>query len=112
MFSNRKLDTLSDSDTTSSTEKHVSRRLAVPRQSDSQSSRKLGSRDASNRSDQRVSSSQRSHSGLQDSDEDATLNEVIGKFDESYVYEKETDILRYVEIIFSSTNSRRPKICI
>lgn len=31
----------------------------------------------------------------QESDEDATLNEVMGKFDESYVYEKETDILRF-----------------
>lgn len=30
----------------------------------------------------------------QESDEDATLNEMMGKFDESYVYEKETDILR------------------
>jgi hypothetical protein len=30
----------------------------------------------------------------QDSDDDATLNEMMGKFDESYVYEKETDILR------------------
>lgn len=30
-----------------------------------------------------------------DSDEDATLNE-IGKFDESYVYEKENDFLRLV----------------
>lgn len=30
-----------------------------------------------------------------DSDEDATLNEMMGKFDESYCYEKETDILRY-----------------
>lgn len=30
-----------------------------------------------------------------DSDEDATLNEMMGKFDESYHYEKETDILRY-----------------
>lgn len=29
-----------------------------------------------------------------DSDEDATLNEMMGKFDESYCYEKETDILR------------------
>uniref|UniRef100_A0A1B0CY23 Uncharacterized protein n=1 Tax=Lutzomyia longipalpis TaxID=7200 RepID=A0A1B0CY23_LUTLO len=29
-----------------------------------------------------------------ESDEDATLNEMMGKFDESYVYEKETDILR------------------
>lgn len=29
-----------------------------------------------------------------DSDEDATLNEMMGKFDESYHYEKETDILR------------------
>lgn len=31
---------------------------------------------------------------FQESDEDATLNEMIGKFDESYTYEKETDILR------------------
>ncbi|XP_055379416.1 putative uncharacterized protein DDB_G0282133 isoform X2 [Condylostylus longicornis] len=29
----------------------------------------------------------------QDSDEDTTLNEMMGKFDESYIYEKETDIL-------------------
>lgn len=29
------------------------------------------------------------------SDDEATLNEMIGKFDESYIYEKETDILRY-----------------
>lgn len=28
------------------------------------------------------------------SDDEATLNEMIGKFDESYIYEKETDILR------------------
>lgn len=28
------------------------------------------------------------------SDDDATLNEMMGKFDESYIYEKETDILR------------------
>lgn len=26
-------------------------------------------------------------------DEDATFNELMGKFDESYIYEKETDIL-------------------
>lgn len=32
-----------------------------------------------------------------DSDEDATLNEMMGKFDESYCYEKETDILRYAK---------------
>lgn len=29
-----------------------------------------------------------------ESDEDATFNELMGKFDESYCYEKETDILR------------------
>lgn len=28
------------------------------------------------------------------SDDDTTLNEMMGKFDESYIYEKETDILR------------------
>lgn len=27
------------------------------------------------------------------SDDDVTLNEMLGKFDESYIYEKETDIL-------------------
>lgn len=27
------------------------------------------------------------------SDDDVTLNEMLGKYDESYVYEKETDIL-------------------
>lgn len=31
-----------------------------------------------------------------DSDEDATFNEMMGKFDESYCYEKETDILRWL----------------
>lgn len=41
-----------------------------------------------------IASSKHDHS-LQESDEDATLNEVMGKFDESYVYEKETDILRF-----------------
>lgn len=34
-----------------------------------------------------------------ESDDDATLNEMMGKFDESYCYERETDILRYSEII-------------
>jgi hypothetical protein len=35
-----------------------------------------------------------SHSNTSDlSDDDLTLNEMLGKFDESYVYEKETDIL-------------------
>lgn len=36
-----------------------------------------------------------------ESDEDATLNEMMGKFDESYVYEKETDILRLVYLSLS-----------
>lgn len=38
-----------------------------------------------------ISISTTQHEG---SDDDATLNE-IGKFDESYVYEKENDFLRY-----------------
>ncbi|XP_046383825.1 protein PRRC2A [Ischnura elegans] len=38
------------------------------------------------------SSSRSSHCGTEEDEEDATLNE-MGKFDESYVYEKETDIL-------------------
>lgn len=33
------------------------------------------------------------HETLDSEDEDATFNELMGKFDESYVYEKETDIL-------------------
>lgn len=41
---------------------------------------------------QLVSNSTHQHG---DSDDDATLNE-IGKFDESYVYEKENDFLRFV----------------
>lgn len=36
-----------------------------------------------------------------ESDDDATLNE-IGKFDESYVYEKENDFLRFVLLLASS----------
>lgn len=93
-FFHSKLDTLSDSDTTSSTEKHVSRKLAIS--SKSNNSNHNNNKDLSNRSDTRVSS-QRSGLSNRDqqdiSDEDATLNEMIGKFDESYVYEKETDIL-------------------
>lgn len=42
-------------------------------------------------SSQHVSNSTNQH----ESDDDATLNE-IGKFDESYVYEKENDFLRFV----------------
>lgn len=43
-------------------------------------------------SSQHVSNSTNQHG---ESDDDATLNE-IGKFDESYVYEKENDFLRLV----------------
>lgn len=35
------------------------------------------------------------------SDDDETLNEMMGKFDESYIYEKETDILRYIFCFFN-----------
>uniref|UniRef100_A0A336MZJ1 CSON009102 protein n=1 Tax=Culicoides sonorensis TaxID=179676 RepID=A0A336MZJ1_CULSO len=87
-----KLDTLSDSDTTSSTEKHVSRKLAISNKANNNHN---NSKDVSNRSDTRVSSQRTglSNRSQQESDDDATLNEMIGKFDESYVYEKETDIL-------------------
>lgn len=64
----------------------MSRKLAAPR--------KTSSSATANNSRSEHKSSQRSHSHGQDSDEDATLNEMMGKFDESYVYEKETDILR------------------
>lgn len=44
------------------------------------------------RSSSSSSISSMTHS-IRSSDDDITLNEMMGKFDESYVYEKETDIL-------------------
>ncbi|XP_058833760.1 uncharacterized protein DDB_G0283357 [Topomyia yanbarensis] len=76
----KKLNILSDSDSSSSTEKVVSKKMLTPR-----SIRKEA--DLS-RLDSKVT-----YCSNQDSDEDATLNEMMGKFDESYHYEKETDIL-------------------
>lgn len=43
--------------------------------------------------------------GGAESDDDATLNEMMGKFDESYCYEKETDILRCYTINFKTFHS-------
>lgn len=74
----------------------MSRKLAISSRSNNSYKKNNNNKDLSNRSDTRVSS-QRSNLSNRDqqdvSDEDATLNEMIGKFDESYVYEKETDIL-------------------
>lgn len=71
---------LSDSDSDSSTEKPSKTLVSL------NEFRKKYRKDGS----QHVSNSTNQHA---DSDDDATLNE-IGKFDESYVYEKENDFLR------------------
>lgn len=72
----------SESESSSSTEIEVSRKSFSPntirkRKLDKQLSERLSNR-ASN---------------IDSDDEDATFNELMGKFDESYIYEKETDIL-------------------
>ncbi|XP_058465313.1 homeobox protein 5 [Malaya genurostris] len=78
----KKPNVLSDSDSSSSTEKVVSKMLLTPR------SIRKGAADLS-----RLDSKATTNCSNLDSDEDATLNEMMGKFDESYHYEKETDIL-------------------
>lgn len=74
----------SESESSSSTEIEISRKSFSPntirrRRQDKQLSERH--------------SHQQSGIGGDSDDEDATLNELMGKFDESYVYEKETDIL-------------------
>uniref|UniRef100_A0A182WMJ0 Uncharacterized protein n=1 Tax=Anopheles minimus TaxID=112268 RepID=A0A182WMJ0_9DIPT len=81
---NNKPNALSDTDSSSSTEKIVNKKPFTPK------SLKKMSGDFS-RLDSK--SAPITHGSNQDSDEDATLNEMMGKFDESYHYEKETDIL-------------------
>uniref|UniRef100_A0A182Q9G2 Uncharacterized protein n=1 Tax=Anopheles farauti TaxID=69004 RepID=A0A182Q9G2_9DIPT len=80
---NRIANALSDTDSSSSTEKIVNKTVFTPK-----SLKKMGdiSRLDSKSAPVTVGSNQ-------ESDEDATLNEMMGKFDESYHYEKETDIL-------------------
>lgn len=73
---------LSDSDSSSSTEK--ASRTLVSLSEFRKKYRKETSQLASNSTNRQG-----------ESDDDATLNE-IGKFDESYVYEKENDFLRFV----------------
>lgn len=73
---------LSDSDSSSSTEKPSKTLVSL------NEFRRKYKKDNS----QHVSNSTNQHG---ESDDDATLNE-IGKFDESYVYEKENDFLRFV----------------
>ncbi|XP_055620668.1 uncharacterized protein LOC129764977 isoform X2 [Toxorhynchites rutilus septentrionalis] len=77
----KKPNVLSDSDSSSSTEKVISKKMLTPKAS------RRGT-DVS-----RLDSKATAHGSTLDSDEDATLNEMMGKFDESYHYEKETDIL-------------------
>lgn len=57
--------------------------------------RSASSSSSSSSSSSRSSASNDEHHGNTSdfSDDDVTLNEMLGKFDESYVYEKETDIL-------------------
>lgn len=45
------------------------------------------------RCDKQISEILRRDPTVESEDEDATFNEMMGKFDESYIYEKETDIL-------------------
>uniref|UniRef100_A0A182NV23 Uncharacterized protein n=1 Tax=Anopheles dirus TaxID=7168 RepID=A0A182NV23_9DIPT len=80
---NRNANALSDTDSSSSTEKIVNKKVFTPK-----SLKKLG--DISRLDSKSVPVTIGSN---QESDEDATLNEMMGKFDESYHYEKETDIL-------------------
>lgn len=75
---------LSDSDSSSSTEKPSKTLVSLTE------FRRKYKKDSS----QLASNSTNQQAG--DSDDDATLNE-IGKFDESYVYEKENDFLRLVK---------------
>ncbi|XP_053687965.1 uncharacterized protein LOC128737367 [Sabethes cyaneus] len=77
----KKSNALSDSESSSSTEKVVSKKMLTPK------SIRKGA-DVS-----RLDSKATTFCSNLDSDEDATLNEMMGKFDESYHYEKETDIL-------------------
>uniref|UniRef100_A0A1S4GMA8 Uncharacterized protein n=1 Tax=Anopheles gambiae TaxID=7165 RepID=A0A1S4GMA8_ANOGA len=80
---NNKSNALSDTDSSSSTEKIVNRKPFTPK-----TLKKMAD---FSRLDSR--SAPVTIGSNQDSDEDATLNEMMGKFDESYHYEKETDIL-------------------
>ena len=75
---------MSDSDSSSSTEKPSKTLVSL-----NEFRRKY--KKENNNSSQHVSNSTHQHG---ESDDDATLNE-IGKFDESYVYEKENDFLRF-----------------
>lgn len=81
--SNDKERQITESDS-SSTEKPTSKILISPKDF----RRKFTKKDNSNQLPISISSTQRDGS-----DDDETLNE-IGKFDESYVYEKENDFLR------------------
>ncbi|XP_055528642.1 uncharacterized protein LOC129720839 isoform X2 [Wyeomyia smithii] len=77
----KKSNALSDSESSSSTEKVISKKIVTPK----------GIRKGADVS--RLDSKATTYCSNLDSDEDATLNEMMGKFDESYHYEKETDIL-------------------
>lgn len=78
----------SESESSSSTEIDLSKKLFTPN-TIRRRREMVRNETKSEKSAQAVTSNQ-----IGDSDEDATLNEMMGKFDESYCYEKETDILR------------------
>ncbi|XP_058123641.1 uncharacterized protein LOC131281332 [Anopheles ziemanni] len=80
---NTKPNALSDTDSSSSTEKIVNKKILTPR----------SLKKACDIARLDSKSAPVTIGSNQDSDEDATLNEMMGKFDESYHYEKETDIL-------------------
>uniref|UniRef100_A0A182J060 Uncharacterized protein n=1 Tax=Anopheles atroparvus TaxID=41427 RepID=A0A182J060_ANOAO len=80
---NMKPNALSDTDSSSSTEKIVNKKILTPK----------SLKKACDIARLDSKSAPVTIGSNQDSDEDATLNEMMGKFDESYHYEKETDIL-------------------
>ena len=87
-----KINHLSETESSSSTEREFSHKT--------KSSPNTMRRNKQTRSIMEASKSIAGNNGgngnCNESDEDATLNEMMGKFDESYVYEKETDILRFI----------------
>lgn len=88
IFFSRKKILSSESESSSSTEIDLSKKLFTPNTIRRRRELVRGE-PKSEKSVHVIASNQ-----LGDSDEDATLNEMMGKFDESYCYEKETDILR------------------
>lgn len=75
----------SESESSSSTEIEISRKSFSPNT--------IRKRKLDKQLSERLSNRLSNCCGGDSEDEDATFNELMGKFDESYIYEKETDIL-------------------